>query len=141
LFSCNLSFILTNIPAYLHFRIVLFGSPNITYLHVPVLINCMNQKPSKNSDQNLMKMLTFNRATKFVTIFTMAPYCSLSTAKWIQSINEKKIFLGNKARPELKTYNTTAPVSRLSRQCGILNISRPVTGIASLLLPECYLWI
>jgi hypothetical protein len=50
------------------------------------------------------------------------------------------MFLGSRARSVHKTDNLTAmpSVSRLSRQCGILNISqpyrppRPVTGIALL---------
>jgi hypothetical protein len=51
------------------------------------------------------------------------------------------MFLGSKARPVLGAHTTFPPsVSRLSRQCGILNISqlcrspRPVTRIALLLL-------
>jgi hypothetical protein len=49
--------------------------------------------------------------------------------------NKEIIFLGSKAGPVRRADNLTS-VSRLSRQCGILNISqpyrppRPVTGIA-----------
>jgi hypothetical protein len=48
------------------------------------------------------------------------------------------MFLGNKVRRVGKADNLTGTMSRLSRQCGILNISqpyrppRPVTGIALL---------
>jgi hypothetical protein len=48
------------------------------------------------------------------------------------------MFLGSRARPVRIADNLTAIVSRLSRQCGILNISqphrppRPVTEIALL---------
>jgi hypothetical protein len=62
------------------------------------------------------------------------------------STRSKKVFLGNRARPVLTTVNLTA-VNRLSRQCGILNISqpyrppRPVTGI-TLFYGDgvCFLW-
>jgi hypothetical protein len=48
------------------------------------------------------------------------------------------MFLGSKVWPVRRADNLTANVSRLSRQCGIFNISqpyrppRPVTGIALL---------
>jgi hypothetical protein len=48
------------------------------------------------------------------------------------------MYSGSRARPVLRADNLTAILSRLSRQCGILNLSRnyrpprPATGIASL---------
>jgi hypothetical protein len=48
------------------------------------------------------------------------------------------MFLGSKVRPVRKADNLATSVSRMSRQCGILNISQPyrpprlVTGIALL---------
>jgi hypothetical protein len=59
---------------------------------------------------------------------------------WTRSVTEMSTrnLSGGKAEPVSKTDKLTATVSRLSRQCGIFNISqpyrppRPVTGIALL---------
>jgi hypothetical protein len=54
------------------------------------------------------------------------------------------MFLGSRARPVSKAYTLPPFVSRLFRQCGILNIAqpyrppRPVTGIALLLFSTRY---
>jgi hypothetical protein len=41
-------------------------------------------------------------------------------------------FSGGKGWPALKADNLTPSLSRLSRKCGSLDVSRPVTGIAGL---------
>jgi hypothetical protein len=69
--------------------------------------------------------------------FTFQPHYALGFVQPLKEMSTKNRnkFLGNKARQAYKAQNFTLSMSRLYRQCGILNISqtykppRPVIGI------------
>jgi hypothetical protein len=56
---------------------------------------------------------------------------ALGSIQPLTEISTRIFLVGSKVRPEHKAYNLIATcVTRLSRKCGILSTSQPVTGIA-----------